>query len=52
MEREEEGVHLPLDGRGRVYRERVVGTSVRKHVHYFGIISCLVHHYSGVAFDS
>ena len=50
MEREEEGVHLPLEGRGGVVWEWPVGTSVRKHVRYFGIIGCLVHHYSGADF--
>ena len=44
MEREEEGVHLPLEGRGEVFWEWLVGTGVSKHVRYFGIIGCLVHH--------
>ena len=32
MEREEEGVHLPLEGRGGVFWEWLVGTGVRKNV--------------------
>ena len=52
MKREEEGVHLPLEGRDGVFWEWLVGTGVRKNVRYFGIIACLVHHYSGAAFVS